>query len=379
MGFFRLLRAGFAALLSLILACAPVHALVNIDDGRNQLFVSANLSVGYDSNLFANADGGSDMLYALDLGTQFVRRAGWIGLNANVGVNATRYGKYTGENFQNPHLNAEFTKQTGRTTGSLTLSAARQSRADTAANLRNESWNYTAGLNFKYPVIERYSFSGNLSYSLRDSVDNSFLVDLESYTLGLDLFYVFSTDRDLLAGYRIRRETTSANSEVTDHAFTVGMTGKLVPRLNGSVRLGYGYRVPKGGPEEDTFTSWTSAVSATWNLSKRINVTGQLSKDFSTTSTNISVDTLSTSLEGAYAINSKTMFTAGTGWGHSDFLGSAGDNRADDSWNWSFSLGRTFNDHLKFSLAYAYFRNWSTLAHSDFVRRSVTFSATARY
>ena len=40
----------------------------------------------------------------------------------------------------------EFTKQTGRTTGSLSLSASRESRADAAVNLRSTSWNIPVGL-----------------------------------------------------------------------------------------------------------------------------------------------------------------------------------------------------------------------------------------
>jgi len=93
----------------------------------------------YDSNLFANAAGAGDTSYSLSFGADYVRRAGWIGLNASVGVNATRYGKFTREDFENPTFTAAFSKQSGRTTGSLTLSAARESRADVAANLATKS------------------------------------------------------------------------------------------------------------------------------------------------------------------------------------------------------------------------------------------------
>jgi len=289
-------------------------------------------------------------------------------------VNATRYGKFTTENFQNPHFNAEFTKQTGRTTGALTLSAARQSRADTAANIRSESWNYNTGLNFKYPVIERYSFSGTLGYALIDYVDNTTLVDLKSYTAGLDLYYVFTTDRDLIAGYRYRRDEASASSQSQDHSFTAGISGRIIGELNGSIRGGYSYRVPQDHRDQ-TFSSWTANASATWHINKRFSVTAQLAKDFSTTSTDVSVNTLTTSLNSQYAINAKTSMIGGTSWATSDYLGQLGGGRRDTSWTWNIGLNRIFNDHLKFTLTYAFFRNWSTSSFSNFDRRSVNFSA----
>ncbi len=385
MGFLRKFRALFAILFSLIVISQPAHALVNIDDGRNQVFVSASFNAGYDSNLFGNSEGGGDSSYGVSLSSQFVRRAGWIGLNASVGVNATRYGKYTSENFQNPTFSAEFTKQGGRTTGALTLSAARQSRADTAANIRSESWNYNTGLNFKYPVIERYSFSGTLGYALTDYVDNSVLVDLKSYTFGLDLYYVFTTERDLIAGYKFRRDETSASTQTSDHSFTVGMTGKLISSLTGSIRGGYSYRIPHGHTDgAATYSAWTANTSATWHFTKRFSVTGLLGKDFSTTSTNISVNTITSSVNTQYALNTKTSLNGGVSWGLTDYLGELGGGRRDTNWGWNAGINRTFNDHLKCSLSYNYFRippptNFQNSSAVRLISAPVPFSNFSRH
>jgi hypothetical protein len=379
MGLSRILRFGLAALLAGVVLSSPALALVSLDDGRNQVFVNSTLTIGYDSNIFANAVGGGDTSYSLTVGADYVRRAGWIGLNASVAVNATRYGKNTGENFQDPTFSAEFTKQTGRTTGSLTLSAARENRADLAANLRDVSWFYQADLNFKYPVIERYSIAGNLGYSYRNFTDNTFLVDLKSYSAGADLFYVFTTDRDLLAGYHFREEDTSLNNKNYEHSFTAGMTGKLFWRLNGSLRAGYMYLVPQGVGGGASSGAWTANGSVSWSFTKRFSVTGQLSKDFSTTSTNANVDSLSTSIRAQYAYSSKTTFASSTGWVDSRFLGPSGGGRHDDSWSWDASVQHTFNGHLNVSLTYLYFQNWSTIAYSAFVRNSVSLSLTSRF
>lgn len=370
------IRLGVACVLGLLTLCPPALALVSIDDGKNQFFVNATVSYAYDSNIFANANGGGDSIYTASVGAEFKRRAGLIGVNGSVYLDASKFVQNTGENFQNPRFRVEFTKQTGRTTGALTLGAARESRADTAANLRNESWSYDAGLNFKYPVIERYTISGTVGYALRDFKDNRVLVDLSTYTASADLFYVYNTERDIIGGYRLRYSETSADSAFYDHAFTVGLSGKILPKLGGSVRVGYQFRVPTNRADE-SFSSMTASGSATWNLSKRMNATFQISKDFSITSTNISTDTTAGNVDFQYTMSTHLALYAGAGAGLNDFLGTAGGGRHDTYFTWSTGAGYTLNDHLKFAFTYAYFRNRSTAAFSDFERSSFTLNATA--
>ncbi len=379
MGLFRTLHAGIAVLLSLGVVALPVRALVSIDAGKNQLFINSTATVTYDSNLFANSAGGGDYVYGLNLGANYTRRAGLIGLDASVGVATSRFGKFHAEDFQNPSFTAAFAKQTGRTTGTLTLSAARQSRADSAANLRNESWFYQAEMNLKYPVIERYSLSANAGYSLRDYADNTTVVDLASYAFGLDLFYVYTTDRDLIAGYHFSEDKTSANSKSFNHSFTAGLAGRLFGQLQGTLRAGYGLRVPHDRTTDASYGSWTANASTAWKFTKRLNVTGQLSKDVSTTSTNTSVDTLSTALDAQYILNARTIFDLGTSWSNSRFLGALGGGRHDVAWSWNLALSRTINSHLKASLSYVSSQNWSTVNFSDFSRRAATMSLSSHF
>ena len=100
----------------------------------------------------------------------------------------------------------ELTKQTGRTTGSLVVSVQKENRADVDVNTRDISWNYDVGLNFQYPVIERYSISGSLDYDHVDYLDQQLFTNLTTYTGSLSLFYILNEQRDLFINYRVAED-----------------------------------------------------------------------------------------------------------------------------------------------------------------------------
>ena len=228
MKFWPALRAILALVLAAMLAGTPAHGLVtlNFNDGHDHIHVTANFNVASDSNIYASRDSKGDYIFTTGLVAEYTRRAGWIGVNASVGMSGSHFANTKGLNYSNPSFSAELTKQSGRTTGSLTLSATRESRADAAVNLRTSSWAYNAGLNYAYPVIERFKLAGQFSYSAHKQIDNTSLVNLSTYAAGISMFYVYNTERDLSASYRYRLTQTSANDSTVDHDFSVGMTGR---------------------------------------------------------------------------------------------------------------------------------------------------------
>jgi hypothetical protein len=373
-------RTSLLVILVSVLVCPRTYGLVSIDDGKNRIYVNASITYAWDSNIFANRDSTGDSIYSASVGLDFRRHAGLIAVNGGVAVDASTFGENTDENFQNPRFNIELNKQSGRTTGAITASAARQSRADSAANLRTESWSYEAGVNFKYPIIERYSISGGLGYALRDFKDNSILVDLSTYTANLDLFYVYTTERDLIATYRVRYGETSADTAYYDHAFMLGISGKILPKLGGTVRVGYQFHEPTNLASGEATSALTATGSAQWAVNKKMNAAVSISKDFSTTSTNVIVDSSSINLSMQYAFNSRVTATGGLGYGLNDFLGAVGDGRKDQYFTWNAGLSASMiGGRLTVSLGYTYYQNWSTVSFSNFERNSVNLSANTQF
>lgn len=370
--------------LSVGVLCQRSHALVSLNDGTDHIYVTGTFGISHDSNIFANKGSEGDFVFNSGISAEYTRRAGWIGVNINAALAASHFDRYSNEDFQNPQLSAEFTKQTGRTTGSLSLYAQRQNRADPAVNLRTASWNYGTTLNFHYPVIERYSFSGSLGYSLINYDDQSLYVDLATYTGSLNLFYILDNTHDLFFGYRYRYGDTPLATSDADHALTVGISGRVLPRINGAISAGYQLRRPRGSREND-YAAATATGSLSYTINKKSTLTTQLSKDFSTTATDTSVDATTATLNLRYAVNPRLTASADIGWGRHRFLGPRGllpgtaIGRADTAFNYDAVLTYRFSERLSVSGGYYFYQNWSNLEFSDFVRHSWNLSVSSRW
>jgi hypothetical protein len=387
----REVRSALAGALAVLIACPPAQALVALNDGRDRIYVNGTVTVGYDSNVFASNGSEGDFVYSTSVSADYTRRAGWIGVNGSVGVSSSKFAEIDGQDFANPSFSLEFTKQSGRTTGSMTFNAARSSRADPAVNARVESWSYTAGLGFRYPISGTFTLSGNLGYA-NTIQSNELYSDLESYSAGLDLFHIFTSERDLIGGYRYRHGQTSRSTSYDDHSFSTGVSGKIIRGINGSLRVGYQVRVPTGGVTNEEFSSWTSSGTATYAINKKMNITGSIGKDFSTTATDTFVDTLTLGADYQYAYNSRWSFTSGLSYGNSRFLGESGRvvlevgppavlgaQREDSYLSWNSSLNYSMNEHLKVAVSYTWFKNWSTTSFADFVRTGYSISVSSRW
>src|ERR1700722_7524690 len=222
-----------AAAVAAAAACAPTaRGLVSLEDGKDHLFVDGTVEFGYDSNVFANSESGGSMVYQGSLGIDFTRRAGWIGVNASASVSCARYGSFRSQDYVDPKVTAEFTKQTGRTTGSLTLSVQSENRADVTVNTRDVSWNYDLGLNFQYPVIERYSISGSFDYNRIDYQDQALFTNLTTYTENLYLYYILSEQRDLFIDYRLRNSDEADGTYDVDNSLSAGVSGRVYGPFN---------------------------------------------------------------------------------------------------------------------------------------------------
>ena len=363
--------------LILVLMVPRGRALLNIDGARNQVFVFGSATFAYSSNIFSDSSGRGDYNVTAEAGIELKRRAGIIAVNSTFKVDYQTFGKFSDQNSLNPSFSIEFNKTTGRTTGAFTINAFRESRSDSAVNLRTNSWNFPLGLNLKYPVNDKIYVTSDTSYLKRRYTDSTALANLTDYSEGVDVYYVYTSKLDLLAGYRIRVSQTSVGHDTYDNWFNIGATGGIFSKLNGSIRLGYQIRSVSGTGE--SFTHLNAAATLSWPATRKLAFSGQLSRDFNTIATGASVDSTSTALRATYAFSRKLEFNTGVAYGHNIFLGRNVPHRQDDFFSWDVGAHYKFNEHLSVGASYNYFRNWSTFAFSDFDRQGFSFDLASRF
>lgn len=376
--FRRHLHACLLTIVTLGLALPSGRALLNIDGARNQVFVFGSVAFGYSSNIFAESNGRADSTVTAQAGIELKRRAGIIAVNSTLKVDYQRFGKYTSENSLNPNFYIEFNKTTGRTTGAFTVNAFRESRSDSAVNVRTNSWNFPLGLNLKYPINDKLYVTSDTSYLRRRYTENTALANLTDYAEGIDLFYVYTSKLDLVAGYRVRITRTSIGNDSTDHWFNLGASGGLLAKLSGTVRVGYQLRQTTGAGAGN-FAHLNALAALNWPVTRKLTFSGQIGRDFNTIATGSSVDSTSVALRASYAYNRKLQLDTGVAWGRNTFLGRNQPSREDNFFSGDVSARYKFNEHLNVGASYAWFRNWSTLSFSDFERQSFSLDIGSRY
>jgi hypothetical protein len=379
----RLLTA--AAVVAAAVVSPSARALVSLEDGKDHIFVDGSVEMGYDSNVFANGLDNGSLSYEEVVTTEFTRRAGWIGVNVSASVTAMQFERFTSQNYVDPSLSAEFTKQSGRTTGSITLSVQREDRADVNVNTRDISWNYDAGLNFQYPVIERYSITGTFDYSRANYDDQLLFTNQTVYSSNLYLYYILNDQRDMFIDYRYRLTDEANGQKYVDNSLMIGVSGRVFGPFNGSLQVGYQDRTPYGVAGPNGYNDTNAAGSMTWNITRRIALTANVSQDFSTTANAISIETSSAGFTLQDSISSKAVATLTATGGENRFLGTAGkqapdsQQRVDQFIAMSAFYSYAFNEHLKLQVGCSYYRNWSNLSFADFPRTQYNLTVSSHW
>ncbi len=365
--------------LSILLVALPAHralALLNLDGSRNQVFVFGSVSFAYNSNIFAESTARGDYSVTGEVGAELKRRAGIIAVNCTAKLSYQRFSTYTGENALNPSFYIEFNKTTGRTTGAFTVNAYRESRSDSAVNLRTNSWNFPLGLNIKYPLNDKFYITSQTGYLERRYLNNTALANYRDYTESVDVFYVYTSKLDLDGGYRIRASKTSIGRDTYDHWFNLGATGRLLAKLNGTIRFGYQIREINGG---ESFNHFNALAALNWPVTRKLSLSSQISRDFNTIATGSSVDSTSVALRANYVFTRKADIEGGVAYGRNLFLVVLPPHRRDVFFSWDISGGYKFYDQFLLAASYNYLQNWSTLNFSDFTRHGFSLDIASRF
>jgi len=344
----------------------------------DQVFVNATYTFGYDSNVFTQNIARGSSTQSWSLGTTYTRKAGIIGVNAGLGWSFENFGQFAGQNFADPSYSLTFTKGTGRTTGSLSFSAQKTDVPDPDANNRAIAWDYGVNLNLRYPVNDRYYFTNALGYSNILYTNKALFTNLGSITDGLDINYIYDPKLDFSGGYQFGYSQTD-NTTNFDQSFTVGASGSLLPKLTGSLDVGFSDRDSDYAGTTSNYGSLTAGASLGWRFSHLLSFSSAVDRAFSTSSTDVSLDTTSVSLNTDINAIRRLRTGVNISYAETQFLGTLGAGRRDTLWQFIANLGTAITTHVRANLSYAYMINYSNVGSASFTSENLSLTLSADY
>lgn len=371
-------RAAAVAIVGLAVAPVAAHALIIFESGRSKIDVFGRATVAWDSNVFNNANAASDTYQIYTAGAEYERAAAVIQIKALAEITQERFGSFSDENDALPRFRISVAQGRGRLTGDLSTEWQRTNSADTAANTRTRSRRSETALSLRYPLNERTSFTSRTALH-RTRYEDAGFTDLTTWSEALDVFYVYTSKLDFAAGYRVRWDDLRGAFDAIDHAFTIGFKGRFLPRLEGGFRFGYQWRDLRQ-PGARRLDGAAATANFLWSPRNWVVGSLQVAKDFATTSTALSADTLTAGAELRLATPRKLAFFGGGGWGDFRYFGADGrDIRRDDNFYLRAGADYPLTERLKTTAAYTWIRNRSTFDFADYTRELFTLAVEGRF
>jgi hypothetical protein len=137
-------------------------------------------------------------------------------------------------------------------------------------------------------------------------------------------YYILNEERDFFIDYRARYSGLANGTDDVDNSLSAGVNGRVYGPFNGSIQGGYTVRSTTGGIDSGEYGDFTASGSLTWNMNRRMTLTADLSRDFSTTATAQSIDSTSVGLTFKDSFTTKASASLQVSGGECRFLGDGG-------------------------------------------------------
>jgi hypothetical protein len=349
------------------------------NDGADQIIVTGTYSIGEDTNVFAQRVKKAALTQTAAAEADYTRRAGLISVEASVQMNVGAFIGISGQNYADPSFTLSFTKGQGRTTGTLSFTAAKSNAPDPVANNRAIAWNYSGALALRYPIFDRYFFTNTTTVGGTSYENRNLFSDQQVYSDALAFNVKYDSKLDLNTGYTIAASETSDTNNIAQN-FLLGGTGTILPKLTGSLDLGYAYDATyTRHQKEQTFSSLTGNGSLKWAFSRTLTFSADASKAFGISSTDVVTDTTSAGLIGSGNIGKRFRTDLGIRYVGTNFVSKNGLGRRDTLIEVPADIGTALTTHVRVNLNYTWMENYSNLFSGKFVRETLTLTLIATY
>ncbi|MBT4224804.1 MAG: outer membrane beta-barrel protein [Opitutae bacterium] len=367
-----------------------MYALFSLIDGR--VDVTTKIKEQYDSNIGSSpTDPISDRILTIRPGAKYLRDAGRMVLNVDVGMEVGRFDEDQRLNYENPQgtVGLSYPNQ-GESKWQISLNSnyTEASSPNPIIGERISSETFTTLGNLRYSILPIYGIGINFVRSTIQSnisPSGSRLSDLDQDTMGALVFYKYSDMLEFTLNYRFRDNQIignpvdvfslgdAAKMSGQDETFSVGASGQLTSLLTGGIDFG-GQRRRLNGSDEDLYGLFTS-TNLTWQIRPDItSLALSVSADTTPTPTNDSIKSLTSSLNLNHTFSPFFSGTAGISYGDTDFTNtpsSGPDSVARQDTTCGASLGFTYNFNEYFTSEFLGAHTWTNTNSGSGYKRTL--------
>jgi len=398
---FFLLSAVFITSIGLPIA-VQAAPLVSIGDSVD-VFFNGSSSLEWQSNVFSDESDAVDD-FKLTLSPGFEVNVGRGLSNVDLSIitryDIVRFDEVTDLDNELFHIKAVGSYAGSRLSvnGLVSYDESQSNGADGNDNQKGKlsaSETTAANLNGEYTLSPKFSFGAGVNYNHREYAEGS-SADRDTYTIPLDIFYELTPKVDLSIGYTYTStevsSTVSGASEVSgydkeQHFVNVGARGDLLPKLNGSFKIGFNTmdsddpstrdgNGPEGRSDRDSDSSLGLDASFTYLATAKVNTQLSLNRNFDVAGQGESTEATRVDLSANYSINTQYTATANLGYTLREYVDTG---REDDNYRTGVSLSYVPNQYWRFSTGYNYTENSSSDAGQSYEAHVINVSASLRY
>ena len=364
--------AVIAALFSLTAKAAPFMA---VGDGA-ELFVTSNLGVQFDDNVFLDTTNESDdtiISFTPGLDLVFGKGTATTG-NAYYREEIRRYNDNDSQDAELSSVGFNSSTDAGGSKFRANASYAQVAQNDndlrsTGIIVRRDTVNLGASAEFGVTAKSKIGFG--TTYATTD-YDASSYVDNKIWALPVDYYYEATAKLDWSFGYRYRNtEQDGSADDFTDHFVNIGARGEFTPKLSGQIRVGFNQRDIDGGGEDsglglDGNLSYAFSDKTTFGLT--------MSNDYGNAGTGDGTQILRWGLTASSKLTEQWLVSAALNMSSTEYP-----SRDDDFLDGSVTVTYNYNQYFNFTAGVAMKDNSSTSTVAEFSNTVFSFGANVRY
>jgi hypothetical protein len=336
-----------------------------------ELFLTGNLGVRADDNIFLAKNAESDVIFDISPGVDLT-----FGKNAQLQGSLTlvdMFSNYADNSDLNTQLfSGDFLSRYDDGKMKLGFNVGyhelNQNSVDIRGLTRRDVFN--AGGNAEVSISQITSVGAGIAFN-HENYKRTGYSDSDSLTVPIDFFYKWTPKVDLSVGYRYRDYEVDIGSDSTDHFFNVGARGEFTPKLTGRFAIGLNTRkLDRGGDE----TELGLDSSFSYEISPKTSLQVGASNDFGTSPQGDQQKNLTVNGMIITKLSEEWNVSGGVSWRSIDY-----GSRTDDYFE--LTLGTTYvvNANARIIGGYTY-RNYSSdIAASEFKNNVFSVAANFRY